>query len=67
MTSMILPRKKGADMVMTLDTARNPTAAGRQERHSDSQHSTGHDEHTGPQPHTGLRGWVFFFFTNRPD
>ena len=30
MTSMILPRKKGADMVMTLDTARNPTAAGKQ-------------------------------------
>lgn len=30
MTSMIFPRKKGADMVMTLDTARNPTAAGRQ-------------------------------------
>lgn len=29
MTSMIFPRKKGADMVMTLDTARNPTAAGK--------------------------------------
>lgn len=27
MMSMIFPRKKGADMVMTLDTARNPTAA----------------------------------------
>jgi hypothetical protein len=27
---MIFPRKKGADMVMTLDMARNPTAAGRQ-------------------------------------
>jgi hypothetical protein len=33
---MIFPRKKGADMVMTLDTARNPTAAGKHKQLSGS-------------------------------